>query len=148
MPGAVTTDCHVRARRYPGAGRDIRSGDSRCPIVLQGSDNNACTFAAPCASFTKAYTTTEASGEIVVLDPGSYGLLEITKPITIKFHSKILDNITAGIQLIGATSDALLSGDKIIASPKSLDLQSGSTASSYGDNVLSAGDPPTTVKLQ
>jgi hypothetical protein len=59
--------------------------------------------------------------------------------------SKLLSNTTAGVRVVGAGNDALLSNVRIIGSAKALDLVSGGTAKSYGDNVLTSGDRPTTL---
>jgi hypothetical protein len=48
-----------------------------------GSDANACTRSAPCRTFAKALTQTNAGGEITILDPAGYGAVAITKSISI-----------------------------------------------------------------
>src|SRR3954469_11854363 len=48
-----------------------------------GADENPCSRTAPCKTFAGAITKTAASGEISVLDPGGFGAVTITKPITI-----------------------------------------------------------------
>ena len=52
-------------------------------VALTGSDANPCTFASPCKSVQHAHDVVAAGGEIRMLDPGSYGLLTITKAISI-----------------------------------------------------------------
>jgi hypothetical protein len=44
----------------------------------------ACTRAAPCANFATAHVATNAGGVISVLDPGEYGVVVITKSVTIR----------------------------------------------------------------
>jgi hypothetical protein len=51
-----------------------------------GSDSNACTFPAPCRTFQHAHDSVASGGEIDVLDPAGYGLLTITKSISIQGH--------------------------------------------------------------
>jgi hypothetical protein len=46
-------------------------------------DANPCTITQPCATFARAYSLTLANGIIAALDPGKYGPLTITGPITI-----------------------------------------------------------------
>jgi hypothetical protein len=58
------------------------------------------------------------------------------------FNSLINTNATAGIQVIGAGNDVVIARNEVIGSLKSLDLQTGGVAKSYGNNVLSAGDAP------
>src|SRR5215471_13006183 len=50
-----------------------------------GNDGNApnCTRTAPCRTFQVAHDNTIASGEITVLDPGSYGSVIINRNISI-----------------------------------------------------------------
>jgi hypothetical protein len=56
-------------------------------------DTSPCTRFSPCLTFARAITKTAASGEIDVIDPGSYGPVTITKSITIDGHG--LGGITA-----------------------------------------------------
>jgi hypothetical protein len=58
---------------------------SRSFVSGLGSDLNApnCTRTAPCRTFQVAHDNTLASGEIAVLDAGSYGAVTITKNISI-----------------------------------------------------------------
>ena len=55
----------------------------RVYVSITGSDANQCTFASPCHSVQHAHDVVQAGGEIRMLDPGSYGLLIITKAISI-----------------------------------------------------------------
>jgi hypothetical protein len=55
----------------------------RTYLALTGSDSNPCTFALPCKSVQHAHDVVAASGEIRMLDPGSYGLVTITKSVSI-----------------------------------------------------------------
>lgn len=48
-----------------------------------GDDVNPCSRTAPCKTFAGAISKTAANGTINVLDPGGFGTLTITKPITI-----------------------------------------------------------------
>jgi len=48
-----------------------------------GADENPCSRTAPCKTFAGAISKTAAGGEIDALDPGGYGGVTITKPITI-----------------------------------------------------------------
>ena len=56
---------------------------TRTFVSSSGVDTNPCTIAAPCATFAHAYSLTGASGIIAALNPGKYGPLTITYPITI-----------------------------------------------------------------
>ena len=57
-----------------------------------GTNSGACTQAAPCATFQFALNQTNAGGEINCVDAGSYGILTISKSITISCEAG-----TAGI---------------------------------------------------
>jgi len=48
-----------------------------------GDDANPCSRTAPCKTFAGAISKTASGGEINVLDPGGFGAVTITKPITI-----------------------------------------------------------------
>jgi hypothetical protein len=56
---------------------------TRTFVSSAGNDSNPCTITQPCASFAHAYSLTAANGIIAALDPGKYGPLTITGPITI-----------------------------------------------------------------
>lgn len=48
-----------------------------------GDDAAPCSHSAPCATFAGAISKTHEGGEIDVLEPGAYGIVSITKAITI-----------------------------------------------------------------
>jgi hypothetical protein len=56
---------------------------TRSFVSSTGLDTNACTITAPCQSFAVAYTKIGANGIIAALDPGKYGPITITGPVTI-----------------------------------------------------------------
>src|SRR5215510_3265466 len=65
-----------------------------------GDDANPCSRTAPCKTFAGAISKTAVGGEISVLDPGSYGAVTITKPITISgvgTQASILASGTQGV---------------------------------------------------
>ena len=49
----------------------------------RGDNANPCTFVAPCRGFQAAHDHTLSDGQITVLDPGSYGPINITKSISV-----------------------------------------------------------------
>jgi hypothetical protein len=57
--------------------------NARSFVSGHGLDTNACTLAAPCRTLAHAFSLTNASGEIDVLDPAGYGSLTINKAISI-----------------------------------------------------------------
>src|SRR5580704_2892242 len=56
---------------------------TRSFVSAAGVDTNPCTITQPCATFAQAYTAIGANGIIAALDPGKYGPLTITGPVTI-----------------------------------------------------------------
>jgi Periplasmic copper-binding protein (NosD) len=56
---------------------------TRTFVSSSGVDTNPCTVAQPCATFAAAYVAVAANGIVVALDPGKYGPLTITSPVTI-----------------------------------------------------------------
>src|SRR5438876_2193224 len=61
-----------------------------------GDDANPCSRTAPCKTFAGAISKTASGGEINVLDPGGFGAVTITKPISI-----IADHVEAGVLVSG-----------------------------------------------
>jgi hypothetical protein len=67
-----------------------------------GDDANPCSRTAPCKTFAGAISKTAAHGVISVLDPGGYGAVTITKPITIDgggMEGSILASLTNGVNI-------------------------------------------------
>jgi len=98
---------------------------ARVFVAAQGSDGNPCTFAMPCRSFQHAHDTVAAGGEIDVLDPAGYGIVTITKSISIQGHG------FAGVAAPSGTTAVTISagaGDKVNLRGLLLDgVGSGST---------------------
>jgi hypothetical protein len=61
-----------------------------------GDDANPCSRTAPCKTFAGAISKTAASGEISVLDPGGFGVVTITKAITINGDGTLAGILNAG----------------------------------------------------
>jgi len=85
-------------------GAAVQAQPARVFVAAQGSDSNACTFAAPCRTFQHAHDVVAANGEIDVLDPAGYGVLTIGKAISIQGHD--FAGIAVGIGGTGITIDA------------------------------------------
>jgi hypothetical protein len=71
-----------------------------------GDDANPCSRTAPCKTFAGAISKTAAGGEIDALDPGGYGTVSITKPITITGIGTQASILSSGVQgvIINITS--------------------------------------------
>jgi len=63
------------------------------------------------------------------------------------FNSMLLGNQLVGLRVIGAGNDAMVSNTQILGSAKAIDLQSGGTVRSYGNNVITNGDGVITLPL-
>src|SRR5205807_3000693 len=73
---------------------------SRTWVSGVGDDANPCSRTAPCKTFAGAISKTAGAGEINCLDPGGFGGVTITKPITISsegFEAGVLVSGTNGI---------------------------------------------------
>src|SRR5262245_39107236 len=75
---------------------------TRVFVAAQGSDANSCTFAQPCRTFQRAHNVVAARGEIDVLDPAGYGVVTITKSISIQGHG------FAGISVSGSGTGIII----------------------------------------
>ncbi len=64
-----------------------------------GDDANPCSRTAPCKTFAGAISKTATGGEIDVLDPGGFGAVTITKPISIE-----ADGVIAGVLVSGTNA--------------------------------------------
>jgi Divergent InlB B-repeat domain len=86
---------------------------TRTFVSSSGVDDNPCTLAAPCATFARAYTLTQQKGIIAALDPGKYGPLTITGPITINGNGFAAITGTAagnGITINAGSGNVILTG--------------------------------------
>lgn len=75
-----------------------------------GDDANPCSRTAPCKTFAGAISKTAAGGEISALDPGGFGVVTITKSITINGDGTlagILAALTNGIIVNAANTDVV-----------------------------------------
>jgi Right handed beta helix region len=73
------------------------AGPNRTWVSGRGTDAGGCPVTAPCRTFAFALTQTAAGGEIDVVDPGGYGMVTITKAISIV-------NDGVGVAAIGVSS--------------------------------------------
>src|SRR2546423_13345593 len=65
-----------------------------------GDDANPCSRTAPCKTFAGAISKTASGGIIDALDPGGFGAITITKPITLEGNgtlASVLSSLTNGI---------------------------------------------------
>jgi hypothetical protein len=75
------------------------SAVQRVFVSSTGSDTNTannCTFSNPCRGFTAAMTVVDDGGEVVALDAAGYGVVTISKGVTIVANPGFYAGITAG----------------------------------------------------
>src|SRR5450432_2002398 len=105
LPLAIFTTVFVAVLHVAPA-----QAQARVFVGAQGSDGNPCTFVSPCRTFQHAHDIAPANGEIDVIDPAGYGVLTITKSISIQGHG--FGGVTAASGAVGVTINAGAS-DKI-----------------------------------
>ena len=76
-----------------------------------GDDANPCSRTAPCKTFAGAISKTAAGGVISVLDPGGFGVVTITKAITIEGDGTLASILAAGTNGIIINAGA---GDAVV----------------------------------
>jgi hypothetical protein len=91
----------------------LAQGLTRTFVSSSGVDSNPCTVTAPCASFAHAFTLTQPTGIIAALDPGKYGPLTITYPVTVNGNGWAAITGTAqgnGITINADVGNVILTG--------------------------------------
>ena len=85
-------------------------------VSSTGINTNACSQAQPCRTFAGALTKTEPGGEITALDSGEYGVVAITKGITLQAVPGVyavltpaVDKVAVAIR-VGQADDVVLRG--------------------------------------
>ena len=69
-------------------------GVQRTFVAANGSDAHPCSLAQPCRSFAAAIANTDPNGEIIVFDSAGYGVVAITKSVTIAAPPGVYAGIT------------------------------------------------------
>jgi hypothetical protein len=110
-------------------------GGVRHYVSSKGSDKNPCTLPLPCRTFARAVNVTDVGGEVIVLKTGDYGLVNITKSVSIIAPSGVYASVTAASSTNGITINAGTS-DKVIL--RGLTIR-GSLNSWDGISVLNVG---------
>jgi hypothetical protein len=104
---------------------------TRSFVSSGGLDTNSCMITAPCASFAEAYTKVGANGIIAALDPGKYGPITITGPVTINGNGWAA--ITGTAQGNGITINAVSGNVALIG------LEIDGAAAAYNGIVFNSG---------
>jgi hypothetical protein len=126
---------------------------TRSFVSSSGVDTNSCMITAPCQSFAEAYTKIGANGIVAALDPGKYGPITITGPVTINGNgwaaitapgggNGITINATASdnVQLIGLAIDGAGAGYNgiVFNSGRGLDVTNCTLTAFVEDPALDA----------
>jgi len=91
---------------------------SRTWVSGVGDDVNPCSRTAPCKTFAGAISKTAPGGEIDVLDPGGFGAVTITKPITIDGGAGQI----AGVLVSGTNAIVVQAGNGDVVTLRNLDI--------------------------
>ena len=86
---------------------------TRTFVSSSGHDGNPCTVTAPCATFAAAFNAVEPDGIVAALNPGKYGPLTITSPVTINGNGWAAITGTAqgnGITINAGSGNVILTG--------------------------------------
>jgi hypothetical protein len=123
------------AAMFTGAPAQAQNGTlTRTYVSSTGIDTNPCTIAAPCASFARAYTQVQTGGIVAALDPGKYGPLTVSGPVTVDGNGWAA--ITAPATGTGVTINAQQS-DKVTLKGLNID---GVGAANYGVYLNTGGE--------
>jgi Right handed beta helix region len=107
-----------------------------------GDDANPCSRTAPCKTFAGAISKTISGGIISVLDPGGFGALTITKPITLTGPPGYGSILASGVQGIVINITSSNPGPVII---RNIDISgTGITFGTNGINFIAGR----TLRLQ
>lgn len=109
----VTLSAAVLAAALPAG---AQAAATRTWVSGVGDDINPCSRTLPCKTLDGAISKTEPGGEINALDPGGYGIVVVTKAITIDLSTAnrggiLLTGMTHGVIVAaGADDDVILRG--------------------------------------
>jgi hypothetical protein len=136
---ATALSCALLASTAP---RADAQGSVRTWVSGVGDDINPCSRTAPCKTLTGAAAKTASGGEINALDPSGFGVLTITKPLTVDLsgvHGNVSNLTQTGFKVQApADADVVIRGVAIHggSAPAGSPCAYGGTA---GVEVLSAG---------
>lgn len=78
-------------------GASMQAQATRTWVSGVGDDVNPCSRTAPCKTWAGAISKTASGGIIDALDPGGYGTLTITKPITVEGTGTLASGLGSGV---------------------------------------------------
>ena len=104
-----------------------------------GDDVNPCSRTAPCKTFAGAISKTASGGIIDALDPGGFGTVTVTKPITIEGTGTLASILASGVQGVIVNITTGTAGTKNVVLRDLLINGAGTTLGTNGINFI-AGD--------
>ena len=134
---------------------------TRSFVSSTGVDTNPCTITQPCATFAHAYTAVAANGIVAALDPGKYGPLTITGPVTINGNgwaaitgaassvAITINAVSGNVTLIGLEIDGAgaASTGILFNSGASLNVQNSVIRNFGGDGIFFGPNASTATEL-
>jgi hypothetical protein len=115
------------------AAAQVHAQATRTWVSGVGDDVNPCSRTAPCKTFAGAISKTAAGGEIDALDPGGFGVVTITKAITIAG-----DGTLAGILAAGTNGVNVQAGPNDVVILRNLSINGAGTGVN-GINFVTGG---------
>ena len=104
----------LAAALYVAGFSTLAQAQTRTWVSGAGNDANPCSRSAPCQTFAGALNKTATNGEISVLDPGGFGVVTITKSITINGDGTLAGILNAGATGITVNIPTNLSSDRVV----------------------------------
>src|SRR5438067_90662 len=88
---------------------------ARTFVSASGSDMNGCSIASPCRSLQRGVDAVAANGEVVPLDTAGYGVMTISKSVTVAVPAGVYGGVSAsmgqnGVSINTAGIDVKLRG--------------------------------------
>jgi len=100
-----------------------------------GDDANPCSRTAPCKTFAGAISKTAAGGEINIVDAGAFGIVTITKSISL-----VAEGFEAGVLSSGANGITVNAGPTDVVVLRGLDINgAGTPAGLNGVRFIAGG---------
>lgn len=103
-------------------------------VASYGLDTNPCTLNSPCRSFGHTVSVTDAGGEVIALDTGGYGSVNITKSISIIAPVGMYASVTVPAATDGITINAE-GYDRVLIKGLTIKGTSGSYRGIYATTV-------------
>src|SRR5438270_11720457 len=75
----------------------LRAQATRTWVSGVGDDVNPCSRTAPCKTWAGAISKTASGGIIDALDPGGFGAVTITKPMTLEGNGTLASTLSSGV---------------------------------------------------